>query len=68
MKNLGYINLRDIKDWGLLDILILHYKLQTDLLQILGSLAVLEIVDDRVENGFRVSNSNERELSKMGKV
>ena len=68
MKNLGYINLRDIKDWGLLDILILNYKLQADLLQILGSLAVLEIVDDRVENGFRVSNSNERELSKMGKV
>jgi len=51
VKYLGDIELGNV-DGGIG--LLVHDKLQTDLLQVLGSLAVLEVVDDAAEHRVRV--------------
>ena len=46
----------------------MNNELQANLLQVLGSLAVLEVVDDAAEHGVGVPDPNQRHVLQMRKV
>jgi len=60
VKYLGDIELWNV--YGRIGLFV-HDKLQTDLLQVLSSFAVLKVVDDTAEHRVRVSDPDQRDLT-----